>query len=267
MTKFLRFIAILFLSISALFNIAGGAGTTCVAINPIGFGFEGIAQAQWLYGIFVVVTLALGIMMARAVVLLVKGRANGYRYALIAMLSAILVGVVHMLVSRSLRDGSSMPVDGVVYTTVLTLIIFLILLGLLVKFAWNPILDALDAREKRIENSVNSAENAKREAEQLVADYKAKLADAERQVARRLEEGRQMAERHGQEILDKAKEAADREREGAVRDIGLEKQRALAEIRSEAVGISRMIAEKAISRELNAEDHRRLADEILAAMK
>ena len=127
MKKFLRTIAILFLSISALFNIAGGAGTTCVAINPIKFGFEGIAQAQWLYAIFVVTTLALGIMMARAVFLLVKGRANGYRYAIIALVSAILVGVIHILVSRSLRDGSSMPVDGVVYTTVLTLIIFLVL--------------------------------------------------------------------------------------------------------------------------------------------
>lgn len=128
MTKFLRFIAILFLSISALFNIAGGAGTTCVAINPTKYeNFAAIAQIQWLYILFVVVTLALGIMMARAVILLVKGRTNGYRYALIALVSAILVGVVHMLVSRSLRGGSSMPVDGVVYTTALTLIIFLVL--------------------------------------------------------------------------------------------------------------------------------------------
>lgn len=128
MTKILRFIAILFLSISALFNIAGGAGTTCVAINPTKYeSFAAIAQMQWLYVIFVLVTLALGIMMARAVVLLVKGRAHGYRYAIIALVSAILVGVVHMLVSRSLRGGSSMPVDGVVYTTILTLIIFLVL--------------------------------------------------------------------------------------------------------------------------------------------
>jgi hypothetical protein len=128
MTKFLRFIAILFLSISALFNIAGGAGTTCVALNPIKYeGFEAIAQVQWLYFIFVVVTFALGVMMARGVFLLVKGRTNGYRYALIALVAAILIGVVHILVSRALRNGSSMPVDGVVYTTVLTLIIFLLL--------------------------------------------------------------------------------------------------------------------------------------------
>jgi len=126
MGKFLRFIGILFLSISALFNIAGGAGTTCVALNPTIYeGYEAIAKVQWLYYIFVIVTLAFGVMMARAVVLLIKGRPNGYRYSLIALSSAIIVGVVHILVSRNFRGGS-MPVDAVVYTTALTLVLFLI---------------------------------------------------------------------------------------------------------------------------------------------
>ncbi len=128
MGKFLRFIGILFLSISALFNIAGGAGTTCVALNPAKYeGFEAIAQFQWLYLLYVVVTVAFGVMMVRAVVLLIKGRDNAYRYSLIALIGAIVVGVIHIMTSRALRDtGSSMPVDGVVYATVLTLIIFLL---------------------------------------------------------------------------------------------------------------------------------------------
>ncbi len=128
MAKFLRFIGILFLSISALFNIAGGVGTTCVALNPTEYdGYAAIAQFQWLYLLYVVVTAAFGVMMVRAVVLIVKGRANAYRYSLIALVGAIVVGTIHILTSRALRDsGSSMPVDGVVYTTVLTLIIFLI---------------------------------------------------------------------------------------------------------------------------------------------
>jgi len=127
MCKFLRFIGILFLSISALFNIASGAGTTCVALNPTGFGatFAPIANSQWLYILFVLVTLAFGIMMAWAVFLVTKGRENAYRYAMISMTGALLVGVLHMIVSRNLR-GSSMPVDGVVYTTLLTLVIFLL---------------------------------------------------------------------------------------------------------------------------------------------
>ena len=128
MGKVLRFIGILFLSISALFNIAGGAGTTCVALDPTKYeGFEGIAKMQWLYFIFVLVTFAFGVMMARAVVLLVKGRANSYRYSMIALVGAIVVGVMHIITSRALREsGSSMPVDAVVYTTVLTLVLFLL---------------------------------------------------------------------------------------------------------------------------------------------
>jgi hypothetical protein len=61
----------------------------------------------------------------RAVVLLVQGKKNAYRYSLIAMLLGLVVGGIHMAVSRLLR-GSSMPVDAVVYTTVLTLVVFLL---------------------------------------------------------------------------------------------------------------------------------------------
>jgi len=125
--KTLRFIGILLMGITALFTIAGGLGTTCVALNPTGFGesMAALAPFQWLYVLFVIVTTAIGIMAARAVFLLAKGRANSYRYAVIALVLGIVVGIIHMLVSRSLR-GKSMPVDGVVYTTVLTLIVFLI---------------------------------------------------------------------------------------------------------------------------------------------
>jgi hypothetical protein len=64
-------------------------------------------------------------MMGRATYLLVKRRQNAYRYTIISLVLGILVGVIHMAVSRNLR-GSSMPVDAVTYTAVLTLIVFLI---------------------------------------------------------------------------------------------------------------------------------------------
>jgi hypothetical protein len=125
--KTLRFIGILFMGITALFTIAGGLGTTCVALNPTGFGesMALLAPFQWLYILFVIITTVIGIMAARAVVLLAKGRSHSYRNAVIALIMGIVVGAIHMLVSRSLR-GKSMPVDAVVYTTVLTLVIFLL---------------------------------------------------------------------------------------------------------------------------------------------
>lgn len=126
MGKFLRFIGILFMSLTSAFTILGGVGTTCVALGAEKYEtMVGIAPYKWLYVIFVILTTAIGIMGVRAVVLLIKGRQNAYRYSMIALVSGIVVGVIHMVVSRALR-GSSMPVDAVVYTTVLTLIIFLI---------------------------------------------------------------------------------------------------------------------------------------------
>jgi hypothetical protein len=125
--KTLRIIGIVFMGITALFTIASGAGTSCVALNPAGFGpsMALLAPFQWLYILFVIVTTAIGIIDARAVALLARGKKNSYRYALTALILGILVGVVHMLVSRALR-GKSMPVDAIVYTSLLTLAIFLL---------------------------------------------------------------------------------------------------------------------------------------------
>jgi hypothetical protein len=126
--RLLRIVGIVFMSLTAFFTLMGGAGTSCVALNPTGFGdtFAPIAKFQWLYILFVLITVAIGIMGVRAVVLLVKGKKNAYRYSIIALLMGTVVGAIHMAFSRLLRGGSSMPVDMVVYTTVLTLFIFLL---------------------------------------------------------------------------------------------------------------------------------------------
>jgi hypothetical protein len=127
MGKVLRFIAIVFMGLTAFFTLMGGIGTTCVALAAEKYdSMASIAPYKWLYVIFVLVTTAIGVMGVRAVVLLIQRKPNAYRYSMIALVSGTIVGVIHMAVSRALR-GSSMPVDGVVYTTLLTLIIFLVL--------------------------------------------------------------------------------------------------------------------------------------------
>ena len=124
----LRIVGIVLMSLTAAFTILGGAGTSCVALNPTGWGekFAPIAKVQWMYILFfVLVTLAIGVMGVRAVVLLVRGAKNAWRYSVEALLLGVIVGGSHVAVSRFLR-GSSMPVDMVVYITVLTLIVFLL---------------------------------------------------------------------------------------------------------------------------------------------
>jgi hypothetical protein len=125
--KLLRIIGIVLMSLTAAFTLLGGAGTSCVALNPTKWpSFARIAPFQWLWILFVLIGLAAGVMGVRAVVLLVKGRKNAYRYALIALLLGIAINLIHLFASRALRNGSSMPVDMVLYTNILTLVVFLI---------------------------------------------------------------------------------------------------------------------------------------------
>ncbi len=115
------------MSLTAAFTILGGAGTSCAALLPTKWdSMAPLAPFQWLYILYVIVTIAIGVLGIRAVVKLVKGHKDGYKAALIALIAGVLVGGFHMYTSRMLR-GSSMPVDAVVYITVLTLVLFLLI--------------------------------------------------------------------------------------------------------------------------------------------
>ncbi len=126
LAKILRFLGILFMGLTGGFTLLGGVGTTCVAVAPTNYdSMKALAPFQWLYILFVLVGVVLGIAGIRATIQLVKGAPQAYRSALIVLLAGTAVGILHIVVSRLLR-GKSMPVDAVVYTTVLTLIIFLV---------------------------------------------------------------------------------------------------------------------------------------------
>ena len=125
--KFLRFIGIALMGLTAVFTLLGGAGTTCVAINPTGFGesMAPLAKFQWLYVLFVLAGLAIGVWGIHATIKLVKGTSDSYWTTIKTLVVGIAVGGFHIYASRMLR-GKSMPVDAVVYTTILTLAVFLI---------------------------------------------------------------------------------------------------------------------------------------------
>lgn len=124
--KFLRFIGIVLMALTGGFTLLGGVGTTCAALFPANYdSMAALAPFQWLYILFVLIGVALGVMGIRAAIMLVKGADKSYRDALYVLIAGVVVGFIHIAMSRSLR-GASMPVDAVVYTTVLTLIIFLL---------------------------------------------------------------------------------------------------------------------------------------------
>jgi len=147
--KLLRTIGIVLMGITAVFTLMGGAGTACVTLNPTGFGdkFSGIANLQWLYIIFVLGGIAIGIMGIRAVVYLIKGSKNSYRFILGTLLLGTVINLVHVFVSRALRGGS-MPVDAVLYTNLFTLALFLL-------FGLPDIREAVVFKESAADNHAN----------------------------------------------------------------------------------------------------------------
>ena len=144
-----------------------------------------------------------------------------------------------------------------------TIISFVIVLAVLWKFAWNPILAALERREQGIKGDIESARKAREEAEGSLAEYRRKLAEAQSEAQTVVSKARQDAERVREELMTRSKQDAEKLVERARQQIDLERQAAINEIRGEVANLAIAAAEKVIGKSLDAEDHRRLIKQSL----
>ena len=144
-----------------------------------------------------------------------------------------------------------------------TIITFLVLLALLAKFAWRPLLQALESRQASIRQSLDDAQKAKQELERLHAESAEIIRQSRVEADSIISRSRGDAERLREEMRQKARAEADAIVKNAERQIQLETGRALQQIRREAVDLSVMIASKLIQRNLTKEDNERLIEEAL----
>jgi len=147
--------------------------------------------------------------------------------------------------------GLMIPETGLVIWMMIT---FLILLFLLRKFAWKPILKMIKDREDSIENALKSAEKAKEEMQSLQADNERILAEARSERDKTLKEAREMKEQMVGEAKTKAKEEADKLLAIARETIQNEKMAAITELKNQVAVLSVDIAEKILKRELADEN-------------
>ncbi len=144
-----------------------------------------------------------------------------------------------------------------------TIVTFLVLLTVLAKFAWRPLLDALEARQNAIRKSLDDAQQAAKELERLNLESAQIISRARVDAEAIVSQSRSDGDRLREEIKQKARAEADHIVKSAERQIQLETSRALEQIRREAVDLSVMIASKIIQRNLSKEDNERLIDEAL----
>jgi F-type H+-transporting ATPase subunit b len=142
-----------------------------------------------------------------------------------------------------------------------TILVFLILLALLAKFAWKPLLQALEQRQASIAKALDDARQAKEELERLHGESARILAAARAEADTILARTREDANRFRDELKQKAQAEAANVVKNAERQIELETARALQQIRAEAVDLSVAIASKILERSVSKEDNQRLIDE------
>lgn len=147
-----------------------------------------------------------------------------------------------------------------------TLIVFGVTMVLLWRLAFPRITEALDRRQKDIEDSIDSAQRTREDAEKLLAEYRQRLADARSQSDEIVQRARQTAEVHERESKEHAREIASEASARAARDIEAATQRAMQELRQEVADLTVMATEKVTRKVLDDADQRRLVEEALSEL-
>jgi len=150
--------------------------------------------------------------------------------------------------------------------SVWTLIVFAGLLFLLGRYAWGPILTAVDAREKGIQNALDEAAARQAEAEKLLDEHRRQLADARRQAGEILAEGRVAGDRLRKEIEEKARSEAQGILERARQDIERERDAAIEALRKASVDLALAAASRLMHEHLDEAKDRQLVERFLDEM-
>jgi len=147
-----------------------------------------------------------------------------------------------------------------------TLVVFGVSLYILNKAVFPRIRDALDTRQRVIEESIDTAERLKTEADEVLADYRERLKEARVQAEGILERARLTAEAAQKRAVDEAKERREELLEQTKRDVEAETRRAISEIRAEVANLTILATEKVTRKHLNADDQKRLIEEALSEL-
>lgn len=148
-------------------------------------------------------------------------------------------------------------------TIIVTLITFAILLALLKKFAWGPLKEVMDQRERDINKDIDDAEQAKARAQELEERNQQTLKETQEEVHRIIEDAKVQARQQHEEIIHEANVRANGMIETAQNEINSEKERALADINNQVSELSVLIASKVLQKEISEQDQKALVEKYI----
>jgi F-type H+-transporting ATPase subunit b len=152
---------------------------------------------------------------------------------------------------------------GDVGQAIVALLTFVVLLVVLRKWVWKPMVEQLRHREEAVAKTIESAEKRQKEAEAVLAEYSARMAGVEADSRKVLEESQRKGAVERDRILADAREESRKYAEAAKADIEQARQDALSELRYVAADVATDLAQRVLCRSLTEDDHRRLVEESL----
>lgn len=178
----------------------------------------------------------------------------------------ILTVLLALAGSASAEDGASPTQLDRWWNAVWALGLFGIVLAVLTRFAWKPVIRALNDREKSVRETIDDANRRRSEAQELLEEYTLKLDRAGDDAARLLAKAKKQADADREKVLADAQAAAERMTEQARAEIAEAREAAVAELHEATASLAAQLAGKVIDREINADDHVRLIRQGLEQM-
>ena len=175
------------------------------------------------------------------------------------------ITIIFFLFQEGAEEPGLLSINyGLMAWTFFTFVLLVFVLG---KFAWKPLLQALHNREKEITDALQMAEEAKKDAEKMIQENKAAMEKAGNETARLLAESRTIAEQMKNDIIAKANDNAKKMLEQAKDEITREKDAALLQLRNEVADLAVTAAEKILDESLDSPKQKKMIDKVLQQLQ
>ena len=178
-----------------------------------------------------------------------------------------MVSLLALIQEAEVHQGPASPFEVNFGLFFWTWLVFLGLLYVLKRFAWPPLLKATVDRERRIQKLLDEAELRNKQAQSLLEEHQRLLAESRTKAHAMIVEAKQIAEKERAVAMERTLQEQQQLLERARRDIAGERDRAIAELRQEAVDLSLAAASKLIGQRLTSETDRKLVEEYLAGLR
>ncbi|GAB4074800.1 F0F1 ATP synthase subunit B [Barrientosiimonas marina] len=143
------------------------------------------------------------------------------------------------------------------------LVFFLILLALLKKFAWGPLMNVMQKREEYVTSEIESAEQSRAEAEKAQAEASEQLKQTKKEATQIIEDAKKTGAKQEQEIVEAARREAQNMKQSAQEEIEHEKEKAVQALQDQVGSLSVQIASKVIEKEISEQDQEELINEYI----